>query len=249
MGLHRVLRDILETKKRELETIPEYTPVKYSGPSLWQSLRSRKFSIIAECKRKSPSAGTIRETYEPTQIAKVYEECGASGISVLTDTDYFGGSLEHLRQVSEKVNIPVLRKDFIIDERQVIEAREYGAGAILLIVRILDPDTLKNLILAATKLGMGVLTEIHTEEEAEIARDAGANIVGINTRDLDDFSIHKDLVPKVANKLSPNIVKVGESGIKSKQDLDAFRPYVDAALIGTYFMEKSDIRTAWLELF
>ncbi|PNV74632.1 indole-3-glycerol-phosphate synthase [Leptospira inadai] len=249
MGLHRVLRDILETKKRELETIPEYSPVNYVGPGLWQSLRSRKFSIIAECKRKSPSAGAIRDTYEPVQIAKTYEECGASGISVLTDTDYFGGSLENLRQVSETVSIPVLRKDFIIDERQVIEAREYGAGAILLIVRILTPETLKNLILAARKLGMDVLTEIHTEEEAEIARDAGANIVGINTRDLDDFSIHPDLVPDIANKLSPNIVKVGESGIKNKQDLDAFRPYVDAALIGTYFMERPDIRTAWLELF
>ncbi|TGK12488.1 indole-3-glycerol-phosphate synthase [Leptospira fletcheri] len=249
MGLHRVLREILETKKRELESIPEYNPPRYSGPSLWQSLRSRKFSIIAECKRKSPSAGTIREDYDPISVAKTYEDCGASCISVLTDREYFGGSLEDLRRVSDSVRIPVLRKDFIIDSRQILEAREFGAGAILLIVRILDRQSIGSLIRQARDLGMDVLMEIHTEEEAEIASDAGANIVGINTRDLDDFTIHQNLVSKVSGKLSPNIIKVGESGVKSKQDLDAFRPYVDAALIGTYFMEKPDIRTAWLELF
>ncbi|PJZ69565.1 indole-3-glycerol-phosphate synthase [Leptospira perolatii] len=249
MALHRVLREILETKKRELDSAPEYDPEIYKGPSLWQSLRSRKFSIVAECKRKSPSSGTIREEYEPVSVATTYEECGASAISVLTDKDYFGGSILDLQNVAAKVNLPVIRKDFIIDERQVQEARQFGAAAILLIVRILTPDQLSSLLHKARKYGMDVLTEIHTEEEAEIATHAGANIVGINTRDLDDFSIHKDLVSKVSQKLSPNIVKIGESGVHSKADLDEFRRYVDAALIGTYFMEKKNIRKAWLELF
>lgn len=249
MALHRVLQEIVDTKKKELESVPDYEPEPYSGLGLWQSLRSRNFSIIAECKKKSPSSGTIREIYDPLSIAKTYAECGASGISVLTDEQYFGGSLEHLKAVSSALNIPVLRKDFIIDKKQIAEARYFGAAAILLIVRILTPEKLAELIKAARALNMDVLTEIHTEEEATIAAKAGANIVGINTRDLDDFSIHKELVPKIAGKLSPNIVKVGESGVKSKADLDEFRPYVDAGLVGTYFMEKENIRQAWLELF
>ncbi|TGK00114.1 indole-3-glycerol-phosphate synthase [Leptospira langatensis] len=249
MALHRVLQEIVETKKKEIESIPVYNPSPFKGTGLWQSLRSRKFSIIAECKKMSPSSGVIRKEYDPLAIAKTYSECGASAISVLTDKQYFGGDLSHLREISSSLQIPILRKDFIIDRKQVLEAREFGAAAILLIVRILTPEKLSELIREARNLNMDVLTEIHTEEEAEIASKAGANIVGVNTRDLDDFSIHKDLVPKVANKLSPNIVKVGESGVKSKSDLDEFRPHVDAALVGTYFMEKEDIRKAWLELF
>ncbi len=249
MTLHRVLQEIVETKKREIQSIPEYKPEPYKGLGLWQSLRSRNFSIIAECKMKSPSSGVIRGEYDPLRIAKGYAECGASAISVLTDVNYFGGHLDHLRQISSEINLPILRKDFIIDEKQIYEAREFGAAAILLIVRILTPEKIADLIRKARSLNMDVLTEIHTEEEAEIANKAGANIVGINTRDLDDFTIHKDLVPKVAGKLSPNIVKVGESGVKNKSDLDEFRLHVDAALVGTYFMEKEDIRKAWLELF
>ncbi|TGK04873.1 indole-3-glycerol-phosphate synthase [Leptospira semungkisensis] len=249
MALHRVLQEIVETKKKEIESIPEYTPVPYRGIGLWQSLRSRKFSIIAECKKQSPSSGVIREEFDPLSIAKTYSECGASAISVLTDKQYFGGDLSHLREISSSLQIPILRKDFILDRKQILEAREFGAAAILLIVRILTPEKLAELIREARSLNMDVLTEIHTEEEAEIASKAGANIVGVNTRDLDDFTIHKDLVSKVAGKLSPNIVKVGESGVKSKADLDEFRPHVDAALVGTYFMEKQDIRKAWLELF
>ncbi|TGK55134.1 indole-3-glycerol-phosphate synthase [Leptospira wolffii] len=249
MALHRVLQEIVDTKKKEIEQIPKYEPEPYKGLGLWQSLRSRKFSIIAECKKKSPSSGIIREEYDSLSVAKVYSECGASAISVLTDRNYFGGSLEDLRTVSSELHIPILRKDFILDESQILEAREFGAAAILLIVRILSPDRLASLIKFSRSLNMDVLTEIHTEEEADIASKAGANIVGINTRDLDDFSIHKELVPKIAGKLSPNIVKVGESGVKNKADLDEFRPYVDAGLVGTYFMEKSDIRKAWLELF
>lgn len=249
MALHRVLQEIVEEKKREIETIPEYNPAPYSGTGLWQSLRSRKFSIISECKKMSPSSGILRQEYDAVSIAKTYSECGATAISVLTDKKYFGGSLEDLKNVSSQVNIPILRKDFILDTKQVAEAREFGAAAILLIVRILTPEKLSELIKEAKKYNMDVLTEIHTEEEATIAAKAGANIVGINTRDLDDFTIHQDLVPKVASKLSPNIVKVGESGVKSKGDLDEFRSHVDAALIGTYFMQKADIRKAWLELF
>ncbi|MBM9577140.1 indole-3-glycerol-phosphate synthase [Leptospira sp. 201903070] len=247
--LHRVLREIIATKQNEIQNTPSFDPAPYQGLGLRESLRSRKFSIIAECKRKSPSAGEIRSEYDPVKIASVYEECGASAISVLTDRDYFGGSLDDLRNVSSKVRIPVLRKDFILDEVQIREAREYGASAILLIVRILSPEKIKTFLKSASSLGMDCLVEVHTSEEAKLALGCGAEIIGINTRDLDTFQIHQNLVEEVSSFLPPNIVKVGESGVKNRSDLDNFRKLVDAALIGTYFMEKSDIHKAWLDLF
>ncbi|RHX94394.1 indole-3-glycerol phosphate synthase TrpC [Leptospira yasudae] len=247
--LHRVLREIIATKQNEIKEIGKYDPAPYQGLGLGESLRSRNFSIIAECKRKSPSAGEIRADYDPVKIAKTYEDSGASAVSVLTDRNYFGGSLEDLKNVSSLLRIPVLRKDFILDESQIREGRAFGASAILLIVRILTPDQIKGFLKSAASLGMDCLVEVHTAEEAKIALDCGAEIIGINTRDLDTFQIHPNLVEEVSAFLPPNIIKVGESGVKSRADLDAFRRLVDAALIGTYFMEKPDIHKAWLDLF
>ncbi|WP_061249911.1 indole-3-glycerol-phosphate synthase [Leptospira alstonii] len=247
--LHRVLRDIISTKQNEIKKIVDCDPAPYQGLGLGKSLRNRTFSIIAECKRKSPSAGEIRSDYDPVRIAKTYEDSGASAISVLTDRDYFGGSLEDMKNVSSESNIPVLRKDFILDEIQIREARAFGAAAILLIVRILTPDQIKSFLKSASSFGMDCLVEVHTSDEAKLALDCGAEIIGINTRDLDTFQIHRNLVEEVCAFLPPNIVKVGESGVTNRSDLDAFRKSVDAALIGTYFMEKPDIRKAWLELF
>ncbi|TGK31806.1 indole-3-glycerol-phosphate synthase [Leptospira gomenensis] len=247
--LHRVLREIISTKQNEIKDIQDSDPAPYDGLGLRDSLRSRTFSIIAECKRKSPSAGQIRSDYDALSVAKVYEESGASAISVLTDRQYFGGSLEDLRAVSSNVKIPVLRKDFILDGIQIREARSNGAAAVLLIVRILTPDRIRDFIRTASSLGMDSLVEVHTVDEAKLALDCGAEIVGVNTRDLDTFQIHQDLVEEVAAILPKNIVRVGESGVRSRSDLDRFRKLVDAALIGTYFMEKQDIRKAWLDLF
>ncbi|XDD49396.1 indole-3-glycerol-phosphate synthase [Leptospira sp. WS92.C1] len=247
--LHRILREIITTKQTEIQEIRNWDPAPYQGLGFRDSLRSRKFSIIAECKRKSPSAGEIRSDYDPVKIAKVYEESGASAISVLTDRNYFGGSLEDLKNVSSNVKIPVLRKDFILDKSQILEARAFGASAILLIVRILTPEQIASFLKTASSLGMDSLVEVHTLQEAKIALDCGAEIIGINTRDLDTFQIHPNLVEEVSSFLQPNVVKVGESGVKKRSDLDTFRKLVDAALIGTYFMEKPDIRKAWLELF
>ncbi|EMM81785.1 indole-3-glycerol phosphate synthase-like protein [Leptospira interrogans str. 2006001854] len=141
---HRVLREIISTKQNEIKKISAWDPLPHRGLSLRDSLKSRTFSIIAECKRKSPSAGELRADYRPVQIAKTYEELGASAISVLTDQNYFGGSLEDLKDVSSELKIPVLRKDFILDEIQIREARAFGASAILLIVRILTPEQIKS---------------------------------------------------------------------------------------------------------
>ncbi|WP_061235831.1 indole-3-glycerol-phosphate synthase [Leptospira weilii] len=247
--LHRVLREIIATKQNEIEKIRNWDPAPYQGLGLRESLKSRNFSIIAECKHKSPSAGEIRSDYDPVQISKTYESLGASAISVLTDRDYFGGSLEDLKNVSSELKIPILRKDFILDEIQIREARAFGASAILLIVRILTPEQIKKFLKFASFFGMDSLVEVHTSDEAKLALDCGAEIVGINTRDLDTFQIHPNLVEEVSAFLPRNIVKVGESGVRNRFDLDRFRKLVDAALIGTYFMEKQDIRKAWLELF
>ena len=147
--------------------------------SLLDSLKSSFDSIIAECKKASPSRGIIRADYYAVKIARIYEACGA--ISVLTDRNFFQGSLEDLQRVAASVNLPVIRKDFILHEKQIREAVRFGASAILLIVRILKPTQLKELLDYAYSLGLEVLVEIHTRKEAEIAVEVGSRIIGINT--------------------------------------------------------------------
>ncbi|HNN81167.1 MAG TPA: indole-3-glycerol-phosphate synthase, partial [Leptospiraceae bacterium] len=173
---------------------------------------------------------------------------GARAISVLTDKNFFQGSLEDLKAVSENVEIPVLRKDFVIHEKQIREAAIFGASAILLIVRILKPYQLQNLLEFAYSIGLEALVEIHTKEEAKIAEEAGAKIIGINTRDLDTFKIHPNLIEEVSPTLSKDTLIVGESGIKNKQDYLNMKKYVQSVLIGTYFMQKENIELAFKEL-
>lgn len=178
----------------------------------------------------------------------IYEKAGAAAVSVLTDELYFQGSLADLQKVVEAVKIPVLRKDFILDIKQIQEARKYGASAILLIVRILSPSQLKELQQFSASLGMDSLVEIHTEKEAEIALDAGAEIIGINTRDLDTFQIHEDLIEKISPVIPQGIVKVAESGIHSSRDLLNAARFADTALIGSYFMQSTSVEDAFGEL-
>lgn len=216
---------------------------------MYNSLRNQKNSIIAECKKASPSSGIIKNSYDPLKIAEIYERCGASAISVLTDKKFFQGSLIDLQKVSQLIKLPVLRKDFIIHEKQIYEARHYGASAILLIVRILSPSQLQEFIQISSSINMDSLVEIHTEEETSIAIEAGAKIIGINTRDLNTFQIHQDLVKKISPFIPDTIIKVGESGIKSQKDYLGMIKYVDATLIGTYFMKASNIELAFSDLY
>ncbi|MBK8399054.1 MAG: indole-3-glycerol phosphate synthase TrpC [Leptospiraceae bacterium] len=216
--------------------------------SLLDSLRANSDSIIAECKKASPSMGVIRENYDPVSIASVYESCGARAISVLTDQNFFQGKLDDLQRVSEAVQLPVIRKDFIIHEKQIREAARFGASAILLIVRILSQTQLKDLLKFTYSIGLEVLVEIHTKKEAEIATEVGAKIIGINTRDLDTFQIHQNLIEEVSRDLPKNVHIVGESGIKNRDDYLKMKTYVQSTLIGTYFMQKEDITAAYLDL-
>ncbi len=192
--------------------------------------------------------GIIRADYDAVKIARIYEACGARAISVLTDRNFFQGSLEDLQQVAASVNLPVIRKDFILHEKQIREAVRFGASAILLIVRILKPTQLKELLDYAYSLGLEVLVEIHTRKEAEIAVEVGSRIIGINTRDLDTFQIHQNLIEEVSLDLPKHIHIVGESGIKNRNDYQNMKKYVQSTLIGTYFMQKEDITSAYKEL-
>lgn len=248
MSFHPVLQKILDEKKREIPLIQIPSHSELPIYSLRKFLEEKKVPILAECKKASPSAGTIRESYDPVQIAKIYEKSGAGGISVLTDRKFFSGKEEDLYNVSKSVSIPVLRKDFILSKEQILEARSLGASAVLLIVRILSPETLEELHKFSRSLGMEVLVETHTEEEVGIALEIGAEIIGINTRDLDTFKILPHVIPTLSRLVPDTVHCIGESGIHSGEELKQVLGHVDSALIGTYFMKMQDIERAYREL-
>jgi indole-3-glycerol phosphate synthase len=178
-------------------------------------------NIIAECKRRSPSKGVLRADYDAVSIARAYDAAGAAAISVLTEPSFFDGALDHLAAVRAAVDTPLLRKDFIIDEYQLLEAQAHGADAILLIVAALDDATLRRLLEAATREGFATLVEVHTREELERAQQAGATIVGVNSRDLKTLSVSLDTTLAMAQHLVPGVTAVAESGIRSRGDIDA----------------------------
>jgi indole-3-glycerol phosphate synthase len=201
--------------------------------------------LLAEVKRRSPSAGEIRPGADPAGVAAAYAAGGAAAVSVLTDREYFGGDLEALEVVSSSVAVPVLRKDFIIDPAQVWEARAAGADAVLLIVRILDPAALAELHALAAELGMDVLVEVHREDELGRALEAGATLVGINNRDLDTFATDVSFCLAQAPHVPPAVTLVGESGIRTAADVDRLGAAgIDAVLVGESLMRQEDLRAA-----
>lgn len=216
-----------------------------------KALKGKGTNIIAEIKKASPSKGVIRHVFNPVEIAIEYEKNGAKAISVLTDRQYFQGSIQYLAEVANTVKIPILRKDFIVDERQILEAYAYGADSYLLIAKVLDEKRLKQLIDAGRELEMEPLVEIHSEAEAVKSINAGARIVGINNRNLEDFTVDinlsKDLAPKL-KQMGAEVV-VAESGISSKKEIEELKDYqVDAFLIGESLMKEIDIGKKLREL-
>jgi indole-3-glycerol phosphate synthase len=197
--------------------------------------------VIAEVKKASPSKGVIRENFDPLAIAEDYAEHGAAAVSVLTDEQYFQGHLDYLRQIHTALPaLPLLRKDFVVDEYQIYEAREAGASAILLICSILDGAQLKGFREIANGLGMDALTEVHEESEAEIAVDSGAKILGVNNRDLRTFAVDLNQTERVMRSLGSArsaLTFVSESGISTPADVAAVRRIgADAILVGESFM-------------
>jgi indole-3-glycerol phosphate synthase len=204
------------------------------------ALRGATVGVVAEVKRRSPSAGLIREL-DPASHAAAYARGGAAAISVLTDGPFFGGSLDDLRSVVARVPVPVLRKDFILDELQILEARAAGASAVLLIVRALRVDRLGELIEFAGEWHLDPLVEVHSRAELEIALDAGAGVVGVNSRDLDTFTIDTGRAWEVLHEVPPEIVAVAESGMASQSDVEAAAAAgADAVLIGTALSAAAD---------
>ena len=203
--------------------------------------RSGTINIIAECKRRSPSRGVLRTAYDPVAIAASYEKAGAAAISVLTEPGFFDGSLEHLTAVRAAVKTPLLRKDFTIDEYQLLEARAAGADAILLIVAALDDRALAALSTAATDLGLAALVEVHNADECRRAIAAGATIIGVNNRNLRTLHVDLDASRDVARLLPSSAIGISESGLKTPADLQAMRALgYRAFLIGERFMIEPD---------
>jgi indole-3-glycerol phosphate synthase len=184
-------------------------------------------ALIAEVKKASPSAGVILADFDPARIARAYEDAGASCLSVLTDEKFFQGSLDHLRRVRAAVQLPLLRKDFIIDERQILEAVEAGADAVLLIARILDDDALKRFHALASEAGLAALVEVHDEAEMDRALALGGNLIGVNQRNLDTFKTDPSLTGRLAARIPAaaraRMLLVAESGIDSRADVERAR--------------------------
>jgi indole-3-glycerol phosphate synthase len=202
---------------------------------------ARPFNVIAECKRRSPSRGVLRADYDPVAIAQAYAAASAAAISVLTEPTFFDGSLDHLRAVRDAVTVPLLRKDFIVDDYQLLEARAAGADAILLIVAALDDASLRALLRRAADHGFAALVEVHTAEELTRAQDAGATIIGVNSRNLKTLTVSHDTLFALATRMTPSAIAVAESGIRTRADLDALRDAgYHAFLVGERFMTDAD---------
>jgi indole-3-glycerol phosphate synthase len=263
-----ILDTIVEAKRSEVAGLPR-EPVTVS--KLQAALRSRggprdflaalrapahgSVALIAEVKKASPSAGVIRADFDPVRIARQYEASGANCLSVLTDQKFFQGSLEFLRGIREAVSLPLLRKDFIIDERQILEAIEWGADAILLIVAILEDAQLARFHALATEAGLAVLVEAHDEAELDRAMNAGAQLVGVNNRDLKTFKVDLGTTERLAARLRETRrpermpLLVGESGIHSRADVDRLtRAGVHAILVGESLMREADMGAKVREL-
>jgi indole-3-glycerol phosphate synthase len=228
-------RHLLGSEPFEL-AVAAYTPADFAA-----ALRGPGLAMIAEMKQRTPSMGVLADDYRPSDLAHAYEEGGAAAISVLTHMAGFGGRPEHLKAARAATTLPILRKDFITDPFEIAEARASGADAVLLIVAALGRRHLVDLIAVAKSRGMAALVEVHDEEEAEVALDSGAMIIGVNHRDLRTFSVDLGLTERMRGIVPPNVVLVAESGIHSAEDARRMHEAgADAILVGEALMRSKD---------
>jgi indole-3-glycerol phosphate synthase len=213
------------------------------------ALRGDGIRLIAEIKRASPSRGVLCPNFNPVALARTYADNGAAAISVLTETNYFQGSLDHMVAVREEVALPLLRKDFVLDPYQVYESRACGADALLLIMAILSQAQLEELLSLSRDLGLSCLAEVHNEGEVERALDSGAEIIGINNRDLNTFKVDINTTLRLRPLISEGKIVVSESGISNRSDVEKLKSWgVNAVLIGEALVTASDIPTKMREL-
>jgi indole-3-glycerol phosphate synthase len=250
-----ILQKIAETKRQEIARLKKERGLS----SLKEGARSQtppkdfkaaihrpgKLSLIGEIKKASPSKGVLREDFQVDHLAKSLARAGAQALSVLTDVEYFQGSLEYLKSAGEASGLPVLRKDFLIDELQVYEAREAGADAILLIAAMMPPAKLKELLALSAELSMATLVEAHDERELDVALAAGAKLLGINNRNLNDFTVTLQTSFDLLKKCPKESIVVSESGIFTRADAVSLKKAgATAILVGEAFMTSSDIEAA-----
>jgi indole-3-glycerol phosphate synthase len=244
-----ILAQIVRTKHDELEVLGQRADeleravalVPVARDFAGALARRGSVSLMAECKRRSPGAGPIRPDLDPAALTAGYERAGASALSVLTDRTYFGGSLDDLESVRSATTLPILRKDFTIDTLHLLEARVRGADAVLLIVRILSDAELAHLHREASGLGLGVLVEVHDEGELERALRIGADVIGINNRDLATFTTDLATTERLLASVPPDVVIVSESGIRTRDDVVRLGlAGVDAILVGESLLSADD---------
>jgi indole-3-glycerol phosphate synthase len=244
----------LEYRKRNLP-LAELKKMVLERPlpiDLASALRGKGVKLVAEVKKASPSRGVIRSDFDPVKIAQIYADNGAAAISVLTETKYFQGSIEHLRDIKKTLGakrLPLLRKDFLLDSYQVYQSRAYGADGVLLIVAILTPDKLQELLGISRELNMSCLVEVHNEAEVEIALENEAKIIGINNRDLNTYKVDFATSERLRPLIPPDRIVVSESGIKDRSDIEKCRHLgIDAVLVGESLMSAPDIVARMKEL-
>jgi indole-3-glycerol phosphate synthase len=251
-----ILSDILEVKKQEvselkkkysLSSFSNFEFFSHKGISFYEKLNSNNsISVIAEIKKESPSKGIIREDFNHLKIAEDYFNGGASAVSVLTDKTFFKGDINYLKEIASFKEVPLLRKDFIIDEYQVLEAKAFGADIILLICEALSPNQIRDLTQAAREVGLEILLELHSNEQIEKIDFTLNSLIGINNRNLKDFSVTLDTTAVISDKIrtiNENIKIVSESGIKTKSDIAFLKNVgINAVLVGEYFMAANDTK-------
>ena len=253
-----MLDKIIAQKREEVEQRKKAAPLTYLQErivdqklplDLAPALKGDHIRLIAEVKKASPSRGLLSPNLDPTELAQTYVEGGAAAISVLTEESYFMGSIEHLAAIREAVELPLLRKDFIFDSYQVYESRAYGADALLLIAAILSQGQLKELVSLSRSLGLRCLVEVHSQREVEMVVLSEAEIIGINNRDLDTFTVDITTTRRLRPLIPQERIVISESGIRSKRDIEKLGKWgVDAVLVGEALVTANDIPAKMKEL-
>ena len=254
-----ILDEIVEKRKEQLQREKENFPLeeikemalnsRRNSLDFKAALQADGISIISEVKKASPSKGIISEDFHPTEQAKAYEKAGANAISCLTEEHFFKGAAKYLADIRASVSLPILRKDFIIDEYQIYEAKVLGADAVLLIAAILEEEEILQFYQLAKSLGLYCLTEVHNEEELQKVTRCKCDIIGINNRDLKTFEVDLNTTKNLATKVPYEVVLVSESGMKDGSDIKTVKEYgADAVLIGETLMRSGNIKKTIEEL-
>ena len=255
MYLDKILaqhREVAEADNRDLDALIETSlsaPAPRGFASRLRQDSTNNLAVIAEIKRRSPSRGSLNSELDPTLIAQSYEEGGASCLSVLTDADFFGGSVGDLQQARLSVNLPVLRKDFTVSRHDICDARIMGADCVLLIAAALSKSELTEFFKFSIELGLDALVEVHDEPELTLAIENGATLIGVNQRDLHTFQVDHQRAVRMAAMIPTNVVRVAESGVKTRDDARSLRDAgYDAVLVGESLVTSNNISNSVREL-